>query len=167
MVVAADKSKGADIEASLAVIRSLERRCRPDGCRLGLVAYASRPLPLVDLGAGASIYSSYSEAPILQGRPEPALALIEAYEMLVDLGERTGDKLVILLWSMAARPRVRMDEVVGFLERAGVGVRIVALRPSLPGWYSSYSRIPEDSIRKVRKTTNFDKLAARLLAATP
>jgi hypothetical protein len=167
VVVVAEKSKGVNIRLAYSIIEEIEKEARIADSRLGLVVFSRRPLPLVDLaGSHASVSEAYNTCPILEGRPEPLVGLLEAYEMIEDYRPVLPSKgSIALLWSAAVRPRAPLREAVEAMENHGVSVKIILLKPSPPKWLPRLlgPGLEPDKVRFVRKTTNIQKLASAIV----
>lgn len=161
VIVVADKVKGGNWEGALEIMKNLSSI----GYRISsasLVLYHEWSLPLLDPtpdpAAPASVYSEVEPMP---GRPEPCLGLREAYSLVADYGRELGEPRVLLLWSAAARPKLRLDLCLKLLESMRVPVGLVVLRPSLPGW-ARYVGVPE-RYYTLRSTTSRLKLVSKAL----
>ncbi|MEB3779591.1 MAG: hypothetical protein GSR85_05095 [Desulfurococcales archaeon] len=168
-LVVVEKSKSTNTEAALRIMDEADSIAEREGLILGLVVFGGRGIPLVDISNNKTlkIGEAYSESPIIPGRPEPGLGLKEAYYMIMDSTEGVNSSIkdykVILVWSMASRPKTPIDLFISLLDNMDIEVKIVALRPSIPKWFHSYSSYPENRIFKVRKNTNIARLASELL----
>jgi hypothetical protein len=142
LIIVADKVKGGRWEYAEEILKTIPSL----GYRFAsasLILYHEWSTPLVEptpsLSAPAEAYSQVTPLP---GRPEPSLGLREAYHMILDYWGDLARPKVLLLWSAAARPRIRLELGLRLLESVGVGVDVVVLRPSLPGW-ARYVGVPE------------------------
>ncbi len=167
-VLVVEKGKSTNTEVALRILDEVDNISSREGYILGLVVFGGSGIPIVDIlrSGNLKIGEAYSESPIIPGRPEPGLGLKEAYYMISDSKEHRGnpgDYRIILLWSMQVRPKTPLDLYLTLMDNMDVDVRIIALRPSIPKWFHTYSNYPEARIYKVRKNTNIARLASEVL----
>ncbi|MCE4612750.1 MAG: hypothetical protein F7C07_02820 [Desulfurococcales archaeon] len=166
IIVVAEKSRGVNLRLSQSIIEEVKHESDAIGARLGLVVYSRRPLPLVDLPGSNHIDDEYDSCPILDGRPEPVLGILEAYEMLQDYKPvLPTTNAIILLWSATVRPRIPFKGVFKALHNHGIAAKVIILRPSAPKWLPRVldSGYEADKIRFIRKNTNIHKLVTTLI----
>jgi hypothetical protein len=148
MIVAAEKSTFLEPFRILNILRALAARLSRDSryLRIGLVVYAARPLPLVDPVVDAGmIVRAYEEAPVLEGSPNPAMALREAGEMALDyLTPLTAPRLVLLFWSLKSRPQRVFRVAAHYLAYLGFKLALIAFTSKRRPWLQRY--LPPNSL---------------------
>jgi len=142
LVVAAEKSGLLEPYKVSAVLRGFASGVegRGDYLRVGLIVYAGRPLPILDPVEDVQrLVEAYEEAPVLEGPPNPALALREAGEMLLDYSTPLpGSRLVLLLWSLKSRPRRVLRVAAHYVASLGAGIALVAFTSKRRPWLQRY-----------------------------
>jgi len=142
LIIVAEKSAFLEPFRILNILRVLAARAvrLPYYMRAGLIAYAARPLPLVDPTIDVeAVVRAYEEAPVLDGPPNPAAALREAGDMALDyLSPLTNPRLVVLFWSLKSRPRRILRVASHYLASLGFSIALVAFTSKKRPWLQRY-----------------------------
>ena len=157
--MAADKARGGNWVYAEEVLKTLSAHQQVETTTL--ILYHEWALPLVEMDSPQAAAEAYRRVEPLQGRPEPALAFREAFHVAQDYGEEAEPLAALILWSAAARPRIRLEPHTAALDNSGVPWSLVILRPSPPGW-ARYVGLPE-RFYTYRSTTSPQRLLTRLL----
>ncbi|MEM1685531.1 MAG: hypothetical protein QXO93_02440 [Acidilobaceae archaeon] len=162
IVFTVEKSREIDAILVRRILESAISLGEPIGYKASLVVYGERAHPLVDPTLDWGIIPrAYAETPILGKSPNLLEALRETREIL-DLEDSFEPRITLIIWSASVKPKHRVDLVLKSLEYMGVKYKIIALRPSLPGWIKYYPEILENTIT-YRSNMNIEKLYQRII----
>ncbi|MDM7275391.1 MAG: hypothetical protein P3X22_004635 [Thermoprotei archaeon] len=162
IVFTAEKTREASVQVTESLLEAAARIGEPRGFKAALIVYGDGATPLVDPTEDWSpIPKAYVEAPVLGKSPDLLEALRETLETLM-LEPGHEPKIAVITWSASVKPRYRVDLAVKSLEALGATVKILATRPSLPGWIKHHPIIAEKTLT-YRANMNVEKLYEKLI----
>ncbi|MCX8195507.1 MAG: hypothetical protein N3F67_00250 [Acidilobaceae archaeon] len=158
LVIAAEKTREVDVALVREFLRAASSFRRPLGHKVSLIVFGERAVPILDPTESWELLpEAYDVVPLL-GKSADLLAAVEEAWEVAELEEEP--RAALFLWSAAVRPKHKVELALRFLERGGMAYRVVALRPSMPGW----AKYHEELAKAVtyRNNMSVEKLYIRL-----
>ncbi|ADI32339.1 hypothetical protein [Staphylothermus hellenicus] len=166
IVIVAEKSYFIDVGKVVKFLNTIKSRIlNRDMIRLGLVVFSKWAAPFMDLTTDFyRVDKIYESIPVVKGRPEPALGLYEAGDMLIDFDEGLGnEKVLVLISSLTVKPRIPLRLAIIFLESLHVNLYLLTTSRRKPKWLSE---LPENIVKNVfiLRDHNMDKIVRNIFS---
>ncbi len=164
IVLLLEVSKHVDINVVKSIGKELIKSFRENELsRVGLIAFSSRSLPLMDLTPEKKrVMDLIEKVPELEGPPDLVKGLKESVEMLRDFSDRiTFLKLIIVVCSCSTRFQRHLRTLLLNLQTFNIDPVFVVLQTKPPSWLLSI--VEKDRVIPVRWNTGPERVALRVL----
>jgi len=147
LVIVAEKSKYSRNELIHYFLNQLvDTLYKTPFIRVGFIVYCKYAVPLIDLSTEyRNLGKIYAHIPILRGVPEPAKAIYEAVEMLLDLEDQvTLKKKIVLVASFIKEPSISLEDALEYASMNDTRVLIIRAPQKKTHWIlAEYEKAPE------------------------
>ncbi len=156
-IVVAEKYKKTNINIVYNIMNAIEKYTGISG--YPLIVFGETAAPVID-NYTDRLYASriYGEVPLLGSRSIVDYGIHEAYEWAQDF-DFINNIHVIVIWSADYKSR-SLEYYLGLLSNFSEKATIIVLRPSVPSWLATIDLLDYFNVKKVRKTTNPNRLVS-------